>query len=112
MLHDLYPREEMAENEEIIATRLGSQHFHEKGSADEGWAVHTEQGSTHFPSLHPQPSAFPKDGAAEGVLGTQSLHPAAAWAPFAAGFFTVLYSPPHPFLSIHCAAKRRFREGL
>lgn len=43
MLHDLYPLEEMAENEEIIATRLGSPYYHDKAGTDEGWAVHTEQ---------------------------------------------------------------------
>lgn len=43
MLHDLYPREEMAENEEIIATRLSSRYYHDKAGADEGWVVHTEQ---------------------------------------------------------------------
>ena len=43
MLHDLYPLEEMAENENIIATRQGSRYYHDKASTDEGWAVHTEQ---------------------------------------------------------------------
>lgn len=37
MLHDLYPLEETAENEEIIATRLGSQYYHDKArTEDEG----------------------------------------------------------------------------
>lgn len=61
-----------------------------------------------FPSLHPDSSGFPRDGTGEGVLVAQSLHPAAAWAPFAAAFFP----PPHPFLSINCAAKRHFRKGV
>lgn len=33
MLHDLYPLEETAEKGQIIATRPGSGHYHEKGTA-------------------------------------------------------------------------------
>lgn len=62
MLHDLYPREETAENEEIIATRLGSRYYHDKAGTDEGRAD-------------------------EGALVTQFLYPAAAWGPFSSLYY-------------------------
>lgn len=43
MLHDLYPLEETAEKEEIIATRLGSWYYHDKAGTKEEGAVPAEQ---------------------------------------------------------------------
>lgn len=43
MLHDLYPLEEAAEKEEIIATRPGSWYYHDKAGTKQEGAVPSEQ---------------------------------------------------------------------
>lgn len=102
MLHDLYPPEEMAENEEIIATRLGSRITMIKAvQMKAGLCI---QSSSSLPCI----PSFPRDGAAEGLLGTHPCTQLLLGPLFLLGFI----SPPHPFLSVNCAAKRHFGKGL
>lgn len=81
----------MAENEEIIATRLGSWYYHDKAGTDEGWAVHTEQ--LPLPAVKSLAVSSPRTG----LMRECRSHGSCTQLLLGALFLLLPFFPPIPF---------------